>query len=68
MVAAVLPNPKGWDPTKPSGTLRSRHRSILQRERNAHFPERLLRAAVRQPDRVARILCVCENPRGLLWP
>ena len=43
MLAAVLPNPKGWDPTKPGGTLRWRQRRILQRERNANFPERLLR-------------------------
>jgi monofunctional glycosyltransferase len=43
MLAAVLPNPKGWDPTRPGGTLRWRQRRILQRERNANFPERLLR-------------------------
>ena len=43
MLAAVLPNPKGWDPTKPSGKLRWRQQRILQRERNAHFPEKLLR-------------------------
>ena len=43
MLAAVLPNPKGWDPTNPGGTLRWRQRRILQRERNANFPERLLR-------------------------
>jgi monofunctional biosynthetic peptidoglycan transglycosylase len=43
MLAAVLPNPKGWDPTKPGGKLRWRQRRILQRERNANFPERLLR-------------------------
>ncbi len=43
MLAAVLPNPKGWDPTKPSPMLRWRQRRILQRERNAHFPEKLLR-------------------------
>jgi monofunctional biosynthetic peptidoglycan transglycosylase len=43
MLAAVLPNPKGWDPTKPGRTLRWRQRRILQRERNANFPERLLR-------------------------
>ena len=42
MLAAVLPNPKGWDPTNPGRTLRKRQRRILQRERNAHFPERLL--------------------------
>jgi monofunctional biosynthetic peptidoglycan transglycosylase len=43
MLAAVLPNPKGWDPTKPGGKLRWRQRRILQRERNANFPEQLLR-------------------------
>jgi monofunctional glycosyltransferase len=45
MLAAVLPNPKGWDPTKPGGKLRRRQRRILQRERGANFPERLLRNA-----------------------
>lgn len=43
MLAAVLPNPKGWDPTNPGRILRWRQRRILQRERNANFPERLLR-------------------------
>jgi monofunctional biosynthetic peptidoglycan transglycosylase len=43
MLAAVLPNPKGWDPTKPGRTLRWRQRRILQRERSANFPEKLLR-------------------------
>ena len=43
MLAAVLPNPKGWDPTKPGPMLRWRQQRILQRERNAHFPEKLLR-------------------------
>jgi monofunctional glycosyltransferase len=43
MLAAVLPNPKGWDPTKPSRRLRWRQQRILQRERNANFPEKLLR-------------------------
>lgn len=42
MLAAVLPNPKGWDPAKPGRTLRWRQRRILQRERNANFPEKLL--------------------------
>src|SRR5215472_10963340 len=42
MLAAVLPNPKGWDPTKPSSTLLSRQRRILQREQHANFPEKLL--------------------------
>ncbi len=43
MLAAVLPNPKGWDPTKPGPMLRWRQRRILQRERSANFPEKLLR-------------------------
>jgi monofunctional biosynthetic peptidoglycan transglycosylase len=43
MLAAVLPNPKGWDPTKPGPMLRWRQRRILQRERNVNFPEQLLR-------------------------
>jgi monofunctional glycosyltransferase len=43
MLAATLPNPKGWDPTSPSPILRSRQQRILRREQNAHFPERLLR-------------------------
>ena len=43
MLAAVLPNPKGWDPTKPSRMLRWRQRRILRREQNANFPEKLLR-------------------------
>jgi len=43
MLAAVLPNPKGWDPSKPGKKLRSRQRRILKRERNANFPDRLLR-------------------------
>src|SRR5262245_56260049 len=42
MLAAVLPNPKRWDPTKPSRMLRWRQRRILRREQNAHFPEKLL--------------------------
>jgi len=43
MLAAILPNPKGWDPTSPSPMLRSRQQRILRREQNAKFPERLLR-------------------------
>src|SRR5213079_2601816 len=42
MLAEILPNHKGWDPTKPDGKLRWRQRRILRRERNAHFPEKLL--------------------------
>jgi membrane peptidoglycan carboxypeptidase len=43
MLAAVLPNPKGWDPTNPSRILRLRQQRILRREQGAHFPEQLLR-------------------------
>jgi monofunctional glycosyltransferase len=43
MLAAVLPNPKGWDPAKPGRMLRWRQQRILRRERNANFPEQLLR-------------------------
>jgi monofunctional biosynthetic peptidoglycan transglycosylase len=43
MLAAVLPNPKGWDPTRPRTTLRRRQRRILVREQSADFPEHLLR-------------------------
>jgi monofunctional biosynthetic peptidoglycan transglycosylase len=43
MLAAVLPNPKGWDPRNPSPMLRWRQQRILRREQNAHFPEKLLR-------------------------
>ena len=43
MLAAVLPNPKGWDPAKPGRMLRWRQRRILQREQNANFPEQLVR-------------------------
>jgi len=43
MLAAVLPNPKGWDPRSPSPMLRWRQRRILRREQNARFPEKLLR-------------------------
>jgi monofunctional glycosyltransferase len=42
MLAAVLPNPKGWDPRNPSPMLRWRQRRILRREQNANFPEKLL--------------------------
>jgi monofunctional biosynthetic peptidoglycan transglycosylase len=42
MLAAVLPNPKGWDPTKPGVTLRFRQQLILRREKSARFPAKLL--------------------------
>jgi monofunctional glycosyltransferase len=42
MLAAVLPNPKGWDLANPGRTLRKRQRRILQRERSANFPGKLL--------------------------
>src|SRR4051812_36935803 len=43
MLAAVLPNPKGWDPAHPGPILRWRQQRILRRERNANFPEKLIR-------------------------
>ena len=42
MLAAVLPNPKRWDPTKPGAALRRRQQRILLREQNANFPEKFL--------------------------
>jgi len=43
LLAAVLPNPKEWDPRNPGMTLRWRQQLILRREQNAHFPAKLLR-------------------------
>jgi len=43
MLTAVLPNPKGWEPAKPSRILRWRQQRILRREQSANFPEQLLR-------------------------
>jgi monofunctional glycosyltransferase len=43
MLAAVLPNPKGWDPRKPGVTLRFRQQLILRREQKARFPKQMLR-------------------------
>lgn len=43
MLAAVLPNPKGWNPAQPSRALRRRQQRILRREREARFPANLLR-------------------------
>jgi monofunctional biosynthetic peptidoglycan transglycosylase len=43
MLAAVLPNPKGWDPANPGPMLRWRQQRILRREEKTHFPEKLLR-------------------------
>ncbi len=45
MLAAVLPNPKGWDPTKPSVMLRWRQQRILRRERERDIFRRSLCAA-----------------------
>jgi monofunctional biosynthetic peptidoglycan transglycosylase len=44
MLAAVLPNPKGWDPRNPGVTLRWRQQRILRREPSAHFPRKMLRS------------------------
>jgi monofunctional glycosyltransferase len=43
MLAAVLPNPKGWDPTNPGPMLRWRQQRILRREGKADFPQELLK-------------------------
>jgi monofunctional biosynthetic peptidoglycan transglycosylase len=43
VLAAVLPNPKHWDPANPDAALRRRQERILFREQNAHFPDKLLR-------------------------
>lgn len=43
MLAAVLPNPKGWNPVRPSPALRRRQQRILRREQEARFPANLLR-------------------------
>src|SRR3954468_19493740 len=43
ILAAVLPNPKGWDPRNPGPVLRWRQRRILEREQHARFPEKLLK-------------------------
>jgi monofunctional biosynthetic peptidoglycan transglycosylase len=43
MLAAVLPNPKQWNPAKPGPTLRRRQLRILRRARDADFPQHLLR-------------------------
>src|SRR4051794_8906632 len=43
MLAAVLPNPKGWDPAHPGMALRWRQQLILRREQKARFPEKMLR-------------------------
>jgi monofunctional biosynthetic peptidoglycan transglycosylase len=43
MLAAVLPNPKGWDPANPAPMLRWRQQLILRREQTAKFPKKLLK-------------------------
>ncbi len=43
LLAAVLPNPKRWNPAHPGPALRRREQRILTREREARFPEGLLR-------------------------
>ena len=42
MLAAVLPNPKGWDPTRPVAALRRRQQRILEHEQRVDFPKKLL--------------------------
>ena len=43
LLAAVLPNPKRWNPAHPGAALRRREQRILAREREARFPAELLR-------------------------
>ncbi len=43
LLAAVLPNPKQWNPAHPGATLRQREQRILAREQEARFPEGMLR-------------------------
>jgi monofunctional biosynthetic peptidoglycan transglycosylase len=43
LLAAVLPNPKGWDPRNPSAVLRWRQQYILRREEKVRFPAKLLK-------------------------
>ncbi len=43
LLAAVLPNPKGWNPARPGPALRRRQQRILFREKNAVFPADRLR-------------------------
>jgi monofunctional biosynthetic peptidoglycan transglycosylase len=43
MLAAVLPNPKGWNVKSPGPELRRRQQRILVREQRARFPAELLR-------------------------
>ncbi len=43
MLAAVLPNPKGWNPVQPGPALLRRQERILRREQEARFPVNLLR-------------------------
>jgi hypothetical protein len=56
MLAAVLPNPKGWDPTKPSPMLRWRQRRIVRRAD----------AAQRLEKRIPRGRTVLESAGGLI--
>ena len=42
LLAAVLPNPKGWNPAHPEPALRRRQQRILAREQQARFPAGLL--------------------------
>jgi len=43
LLAAVLPNPKSWNPGKPGVALRNRQRRILYREAQTVFPAQLRR-------------------------
>ena len=43
LLAAMLPNPRVWDPRKPSGDLERREVKILRQQRDVRFPGELLR-------------------------
>lgn len=43
MLAAVLPNPKRWDPRNPGMRLRWRQQLILRREEKVRFPAKLIK-------------------------
>ena len=43
ILVALLPNPKGWNPKKPSPALLARQEMILKRENGFAFPARSLR-------------------------
>ncbi len=48
MLAAILPNPKGWDPLHPSARVMARQRRVLRLAREADFPDHALPGAGRE--------------------